>query len=103
MKFSKSVLFVALMSRFLMGSNGDNPTPYSFQRAPATPVYKGIFMKEFTVTPKIILKSLQQFYRDFKGGDELLKKAEAYLIFPTIYEAWLIVGGKYGFGALVKD
>ena len=57
--------------------------------------------KEVSITPKDILQTLQQFYSEFKDGDKLLKKAEAYLVFPTVYEAGLIIGGKYGYGAMV--
>jgi len=55
------------------------------------------------ITPMSILKTTQQFYREFKGGQELLKKASAYLVFPNVYDAGLIVGGKYGYGALVQN
>jgi len=53
------------------------------------------------VAPKDILQTLQTFYTKFKGGDELLKKAEGYLVFPQIYKAGLLIGGEYGQGALV--
>jgi len=55
------------------------------------------------ITPLSILKTTQQFYREFKGGQELLKKAAAYLVFPDVYDAGFIVGGKYGYGALVQN
>ena len=55
------------------------------------------------ITPKDILQTTQAFYRDFKGGQELLKKATGYLVFPNVYDAGLIVGGKYGYGALVVN
>ena len=54
-----------------------------------------------SVTPKEILQTLQIFYTKFKGGEELLKKTEGYLVFPNIYKAGLVVGGEYGEGALV--
>ncbi len=57
--------------------------------------------KEAGVTPKAILETLQTFYTKFKGGDELIKKSEGYLVFPQIIKAGLIVGGEYGEGALV--
>jgi len=53
------------------------------------------------IGPKNILQTLQRFYTKFKGGDELLKKANGYLVFPTIYKAGLVVGGEYGEGALI--
>jgi lipid-binding SYLF domain-containing protein len=55
------------------------------------------------VTPLDILKTTQDFYKEFKGGQELLKKASGYLVFPNVYDAGLIVGGKYGYGALVVN
>ncbi len=53
-------------------------------------------------SPKKILKTLQLFYADFKGGDELIRKSVGYLIFPDVYKAGLVVGGEYGEGALVQ-
>jgi len=58
---------------------------------------------DIAVTPKEILKTTQDFYNEFKGGQELLKKSAAYLVFPNVYDAGFIVGGKYGYGALVKS
>ena len=63
---------------------------------------KQVVYQEVTVTPKEILKTTQDFYREFKGGQELLKKATAYLVFPNVYDAGFVVGGKYGYGALVQ-
>jgi len=54
------------------------------------------------ITPKNILETLQRFYGEFKGGDELLQKCEGYLVFPEVYKAGLVVGGEYGEGALVQ-
>ena len=56
-----------------------------------------------TVSPKEILQTLQLFYTKFKGGEELIKKANGYLVFPQIYKAGLVVGGEYGEGALVQQ
>jgi len=56
-----------------------------------------------SITPKDILNTTAAFYKDFEGGDELLKKAEGYLVFPEIYDAGFVVGGKYGYGALVRN
>ena len=61
------------------------------------------YYQEVTLTPKDILITTQKFYDEFKGGHELLKKAEAYLVFPKVYEGGLVVGAKYGFGALVQN
>jgi lipid-binding SYLF domain-containing protein len=55
------------------------------------------------LNPKNILETLQRFYVDFKGGDELLQKAQGYLVFPEVYKAGLVVGGSYGEGALVQN
>ncbi len=55
------------------------------------------------VNPKAILQTLQNFYIKFPGGDELVRKAEGYLVFPQIYKAGLIIGGAYGEGALVEN
>ncbi len=55
------------------------------------------------IGPKNILQTLQNFYAKFKGGDELLKKADGYLVFPSIYKAGLFVGGEYGIGALIEQ
>ena len=56
-----------------------------------------------TVSPKEILQTLQLFYTKFKGGEELIKKANGYLVFPQIYKAGFVVGGEYGEGALVQQ
>jgi len=54
------------------------------------------------ISPKAILETLQRFYVEFKGGDELIQKAEGYLVFPEIYKAGFVVGGEYGEGALIQ-
>jgi len=64
-------------------------------------ILTSIHLQAQSVTPKDILQTLQLFYTKFKGGDELLKKAEGYLVFPNIYKVGLVVGGEYGEGALV--
>jgi len=61
-----------------------------------------VHLNSANVSPKEILQTLQLFYTKFKGGEELLKKAEGYLVFPTIYKAGIVVGGEYGEGALVQ-
>ena len=55
------------------------------------------------IGPKNILQTLQRFYTKFKGGEELIKKANGYLVFPTIYKAGLVIGGEYGEGALIAQ
>ena len=54
------------------------------------------------MNPQAILETLQRFYVEFKGGDELIQKAEGYLVFPEVFKAGLVVGGAYGEGALVQ-
>ena len=55
------------------------------------------------MNPQAILETLQRFYVEFKGGDELIRKANGYLVFPEVYKAALVVGGAYGEGALVQQ
>ncbi|HGZ69967.1 MAG TPA: hypothetical protein ENK74_01055 [Nitratifractor sp.] len=62
-----------------------------------------VHAQEAEIGPKNILQTLQNFYAKFKGGDELLKKANGYLVFPTVYKAGLVVGGEYGVGALIEQ
>jgi lipid-binding SYLF domain-containing protein len=54
------------------------------------------------INPKSILETLQRFYVEFKGGDELIQKSEGYLVFPEVYKAGLVVGGEYGEGAFIQ-
>ncbi len=93
----KKAIFALLMVLSLNAYTVQNPQeiPKSSQTQ-AQRVFQ-----EVTITPKDILETVQRFYDEFKGGDDLLKRAEAYLVFPTVYEAGLVVGGKYGYGALV--
>jgi len=62
-----------------------------------------VHAQEQTLSPKDILQTLQTFYTKFKGGEELIKKANGYLVFPNIYKAGLVVGGEYGEGAMVVN
>ena len=62
-----------------------------------------VHVQAMDVGPKRILETLQHFYTKFKGGEELIKKANGYLVFPTIYKAGLVVGGEYGEGALITQ
>jgi lipid-binding SYLF domain-containing protein len=55
------------------------------------------------LNPRKIIETQRRFDFEFRGGKELLKKAEAYLIFPEVYDVGLIIGGKYGYGALIKN
>jgi len=47
--------------------------------------------------------ALENFHKEVKGADELLKKAEGYLVFPKVVKAGLGIGGEYGEGALRID
>jgi lipid-binding SYLF domain-containing protein len=82
---------VTILATFVLFGNTNNQTQQQ------------VVYQEVTVTPKDILKVTQDFYNEFKGGQELLKKAEGYLVFPTVYDAGLVVGGKYGYGAMVQN
>ena len=66
-------------------------------------ILTSVHIQAQTVSPKEILQTLQIFYSKFKGGEELIKKANGYLVFPQIYKAGLVVGGEYGEGALVQQ
>jgi lipid-binding SYLF domain-containing protein len=44
--------------------------------------------------------AIEQFKEKVKGGEAFLPKVKAYLVFPRIIKAGVIVGGKYGEGAL---
>jgi lipid-binding SYLF domain-containing protein len=82
---------VTILATFVLFGNTNNQTQQQ------------VVYQEVTITPKDILKVTQDFYNEFKGGQELLKKAEGYLVFPTVYDAGLVVGGKYGYGAMVQN
>ncbi len=44
--------------------------------------------------------ALQRFAANVKGADEFLKAAKGTLVMPRVKQAGLIIGGKYGNGAL---
>ncbi len=44
--------------------------------------------------------ALDRFMKDVKGGEKFLKSAKGTLVIPGVLQAGLIVGGKYGDGAL---
>jgi lipid-binding SYLF domain-containing protein len=44
--------------------------------------------------------ALARFVKDVKGGGEFLKAAKGVLVIPRVLQAGLVVGGKYGDGAL---
>ena len=68
----------------------------------ALSILTSVHIQAQSTSPKEILQTLQTFYTKFKGGEELIKKANGYLVFPQIYKAGLVVGGEYGEGALVQ-
>jgi len=106
-------LIIVLTSMFLFGytvKNGspnvnNNPTNDAYEKASSIPAQQQTtnYYQVVTLSPKDILMTTQKFYEKFKGGRELLKKAEGYLVFPKVYEGGLVVGAKYGFGALVRN
>ena len=102
MKSVKYIISSILIGGFLYSQPYNNMPKRedSFTQAATTPK---VVYQEVTITPRDILKTVQRFYDEFKSGEELLKKAEAYLVFPNVYRAGLIVGGTYGYGALVKN
>lgn len=44
--------------------------------------------------------AIKKFETEVKGGANFLPKVKGYLVFPSVYKAGFIVGGKYGKGAL---
>ena len=44
--------------------------------------------------------SIENFKAQIKGGEDFLPKIKGYLVFPRIIKAGVIIGGKYGEGAL---
>ncbi|MBF0428551.1 MAG: hypothetical protein HQL94_06475 [Magnetococcales bacterium] len=47
--------------------------------------------------------SLKQFAKEVVGGEEFLKKAAGVLVFPSVLQAGLVIGGEYGEGALIVN
>lgn len=47
--------------------------------------------------------TLDKFAKEVHGSDEILKNAKAILIFPSVYQGGIVVGGEYGEGALLVD
>ncbi len=46
-------------------------------------------------------RTLRAFVRQFRGSQELLDRAAAALVFPTVIKAGMGIGGEYGEGALL--
>ncbi len=47
--------------------------------------------------------AIEQFKKEVPGGANFLPQVKGYLVFPSVIRAGLIVGGKYGEGALRVD
>jgi lipid-binding SYLF domain-containing protein len=47
--------------------------------------------------------ALDNFKTDVIGSNEVLNKAKGILVFPRVYQGGIVVGGKYGEGALLVD
>jgi lipid-binding SYLF domain-containing protein len=45
--------------------------------------------------------TLGDFFRDVRGSQELVRKAAAVLVFPSVIKAGIGIGGEYGEGALL--
>ena len=45
--------------------------------------------------------TLREFFRHIRGSRELVSKAEAVLVFPSVIKAGMGIGGEYGEGALL--
>lgn len=46
-------------------------------------------------------RTLREFFYQIRGSRELLERAAAALVFPTVYKAGMGIGGEYGEGALL--
>lgn len=66
-------------------------------------LFTSVYLSAQNVGPKQILETLQRFYSNFKGANELVQKANGYLVFPNVYKAGLVIGGEYGEGALIEQ
>jgi lipid-binding SYLF domain-containing protein len=47
--------------------------------------------------------AIEQFKKEVNGGENFLPQVKGYLVFPNVVKAGLILGGKYGEGALRID
>jgi len=54
----------------------------------------------FQQIDKDVDTAIEKFKHEVAGGENFLAQAKGYLVFPTVLKAGLIVGGKYGEGAL---
>ncbi len=47
--------------------------------------------------------AIEKFKKEVTGGENFLPQVKGYLVFPNVVKAGLIIGGKYGEGALRID
>jgi lipid-binding SYLF domain-containing protein len=50
-----------------------------------------------------VSSTLDKFGHEVHSADDVLKNAKAILVFPSVYQGGIVVGGEYGEGALVVD
>ena len=58
------------------------------------------FAKTAQEIDKAVDVAIEKFKTEVPGGNNFLPKVKGYLVFPSVIKAGLIVGGKYGEGAL---
>jgi len=61
------------------------------------------FSKSATQIDTAVDKAIEQFKQQINGGEAFLPKVKGYLVFPRIIKAGIIIGMKYGEGALRVD
>jgi lipid-binding SYLF domain-containing protein len=61
------------------------------------------FSKSATQIDSAVDEAIEQFKQQINGGEGFLPKVKGYLVFPRIIKAGIIIGGKYGEGALRVD
>jgi len=65
-----------------------------------------LFFTQFTLAKtaqqidKEVDIAIEKFKQEINGGENFLPQVKGYLVFPDVVKAGLIVGGKYGEGAL---
>lgn len=50
-----------------------------------------------------VSNTLDKFGHEVRSADDVLKNAKAILVFPSVYQGGIVVGGEYGEGALLVD
>ncbi len=58
------------------------------------------FAKTAQEIDKEVDAAIEKFKKEVPGGANFLPKTKGYLVFPSVIKAGLVVGGKYGEGAL---